>query len=142
MKTKIQLILFSLVFGLVACSSDDDSVSLEGDIIVGEWKLEEIIVDGNKIVLQNCEDEERLIFRSDGSFRVEVYQQDSETQECEISNVFTGSWGKESELTYTTTMQGSTAPFQVNFSSDGNELIVNEQSLDQQATQQKIYERQ
>lgn len=140
---------FSLVFSfiflvttLLSCSSDDDSLAANDDVIIGEWRLIQIEESGADIPLQACQDLETFIFNEDFSFRSEVYEAVEGEQECAIANFSEGAWGKNSNNQYFTNTSGTNFPFVAQFSADQTEMTIVIENPDAGINERRTYERQ
>ena len=140
---------FSLVFSIIlistfflACSNDDDSTAVNEDVIVGEWRLAQVIEGGIDVPLQTCDLLETYFFNADFSFRAEAYEPDQGTQECVISNFTEGVWGKSNNDQYFTNTSGDNFPFVAEFSDDEIEMTIVIVNTDFGINERRTYEKQ
>lgn len=136
-------LVFSFLFlatGLFSCSSDDDNLAANDDVIIGEWRLIQIEENGTEIPLQACQDLETFIFSEDFSFRSEVYE--AVDGECVIANFAEGAWGKNSNNQYFTNTSGTNFPFIAQFSADQNEMTIVIENPEAGIDERRTYERQ
>ena len=120
-----RLILLLSVFActLTSCSNDDDNSSQ--DSIIGTWKFLEAFEDGMLLPLDACEDEETLIFATNGDFSGLNYDYDGTT--CQLAETITGTWANEGSGSYSITTTFGTSTEQLGFS--GNTFYIEYEEL-------------
>ncbi|SFZ90474.1 Lipocalin-like domain-containing protein [Flaviramulus basaltis] len=95
---KVILLLSVFAVVLTSCSSDDDSSSQ--DPIIGTWNYYKAYTNGNEEVLDECEKQEKFIFKSDGLVDYEYYEED-ESNNCLLEEEVSGTWSNEGNNMYT-----------------------------------------
>jgi hypothetical protein len=87
-KTLLLLTAFAFVF--TSCSSDDDSSSSQ-DAFIGTWKYVQYFEDGVEYALAECEDEDTLEVRANGTLTFTEYVPNMDGQ-CESGFASSGPW--------------------------------------------------
>lgn len=127
---------------LIACSNDDDSPATNDDVIIGEWRLIQVVENGVDMPLQQCQDLDTFIFNEDFSFRSEVYEAVEGEQECTIANFSEGVWGKNSNDEYFTNTSDTNFPFVAQFNENQSEMTIVIENSDLGINERRTYERQ
>lgn len=115
------LILFS-IFALTftSCSSDDDGGSQ--DPFVGNWRYFTSYEDGVEFPLDDCESQDTVSVSSNGTFTTTIH--DEFGGDCQIDEVYNGTWENLGEGIYSTTIDGETFVQDVTF--EGNKMYFDE----------------
>lgn len=126
----IKLIMCFLLFaGIASCSNDDDGDSNmppANDPILGEWRLDQVILDGEEEEIGDCEAQTRINFLEDGTVTFEEYFPLDE--EC-ILEEYTENWEPRGNNVYRFTDEdGDSYNVTVVFSSDKNAFTISEDS--------------
>lgn len=114
-----------LVLGMFtfSCSSDDDS-SNNVDVIVGDWKISDVKIDGESvyaqlILLNPCPFQNQFNFKNDFTIQITTFEENSSTGNCEAAEIQNGAWSKAGNV-YTVSINGNTDSSTANFIDDNN----------------------
>jgi len=128
------MLVFSLGFGLVSCSSDDDSNDGPNYSVVGKWKVTARTFDGQPVEI-TCQLNGVRQFKNDGTYLQDDYQIDETTGECTetIDSPLIGTWSKSGD-DFTTVIDGTTSHYDIEFVNeskftletgiDGSEIVL------------------
>lgn len=114
---KIVILIGAIILTFSSCGSDDDSSSTIGSIqdpIVGTWKYNAYFEDGVEQSLDNCVDQEVLIFSSDRSYSAKYYSENS-SNVCELSETIDGSWISDNNSNYTINADSEFTTYNISF---------------------------
>lgn len=121
----LRFILMFLVFaGLASCSSDDDGNGpAETDRIVGKWKIQQLLVDGEVVPIPDCEGQSTVEFMANGNVRSTDFYEDLDTQAC-VSEVHNEQWENRGNNVYR--FMDGTDSYNLNiiFSNNNNTMTV------------------
>ena len=136
MKTCNLLLALFLLVGLGSCGSDDDgNESAETNRIVGEWKIQSLTIDGESVLITDCEAQSGISFNANGSFTSTDFFED-ETEEC-ISEDSNGNWEYRGNNVYRFTEASETYDIPIMFSDNNNRFTITEE--DESGTYSLIY---
>ena len=124
----LKFILGFLVFaGLTSCSSDDDAnAPAEVDRIVGKWKIQELLVDGEVVLLTDCEKQTTVEFKTNGDIISSDFYDDFETEEC-IEETSTEKWENRGNNIYRITDGATSEDVNIVFSNNNNTFKVSQE---------------
>lgn len=129
----VKFILVFLVFaGVASCSNDDDGNSNEtpaNDPIIGTWKIQQLVMNGEQIPIGECEAQTRVEFRANGTVRTTDVYEDFDTEEC-VTEVYTEQWQKLSNNVYRITDEVSSNDVTINFSNNNNTFTISAEDED------------
>ncbi len=131
----VPLLLISL-FSL-SCSNDDGGDS-NVDVIVGSWKITNIVINGTDIypllVAEGvCEIRNVTHFNNNFSVMMNTFQENAETGNCEPGPDSAGTWSREGNV-YTINLDGSPESVTPVFSDNNNKFTVSQEFEGQLAT--------
>jgi len=125
MKNLKLMLVPMLLLGMLSfsCSSDDDS-SNNMDVIVGEWKISDVKIDGESVyaelvLLNPCPFQNQYHFRNDFSIQINTFEENSETGNCVAGEVQNGTWSKSGNV-YSVSINNETNSSTANFIDDNN----------------------
>jgi len=124
----VPLVLFG--FASVSCNSDDEGSGQNAEVIVGAWKITNIVVSGTDIypllVAQGvCEIENVTNFNNDHTLTLETFQENADGN-CEAGSDIAGTWSKDGNV-YTLTMEGESQSVTPEFSDNNNKFSVSQE---------------
>lgn len=121
LKTFVCIAFIGLCFA--SCSDDDKSKSEPGDKIVGTWKIEKMVEDGDVLDLGPCTPKSRLEFKNDGTYFFKTYFGNDETNCTEDTT--TGEWEYLGDNQYKTTEPGDDSDtVEIIFATHGNSFTT------------------
>lgn len=126
---KIFLSLF-LFIGIASCSSDDDGNSngpVANDPIIGQWKMQSFILDGEPQEITECEARSILEFFANGNVTSTDFYEDFDTGEC-ISEISTQKWQNMGNNVYRIKEGNQFTDMTVDFSADNNAFTISEEN--------------
>lgn len=129
MKNLKFIFVFLIFAGLASCSSDDEGNSDgpdETDRIIGEWQIQQILVDGEEFPLTDCELQSTLEFMANGNVTTTDFYVDSDTEECD-SEAYTEQWENRGNNIYRISGDGLTYDVTIIFSNNNNTFMVTEE---------------
>lgn len=119
---KNRILLFStLIFILIACSSDDNSQSI--DPLIGTWTFYKSFDDDLEISSEFCDLKDTLIVNADGSSSFTVYTSES-LDVCKILDSDIGTWENNEDGSYTFVFGEVTSILEITF--EGNTFYFEE----------------
>lgn len=106
-----------------SCSGDDDS-SNNVDVIVGDWKISDVRIDGESVydqllLLNPCPFQNEYNFRNDFTIQIDAFEENADTGNCVLAEVQNGAWSKSGNV-YTVSINGDTSSSTANFIDDNN----------------------
>lgn len=121
----MKFIFVFLVFaGLASCSNDDDSNETPGtDRIVGKWKIQQFLLDGEQIPLTDCEKQSTIEFMTNGTARTIDFFDDPDTNQC-VSETYTEQWVNRGNNVYRFTEGGFSYDVTIIFSNNNNSFTI------------------
>lgn len=123
--TIASLILITIL--AVGCSKDDDSNVKTGQDLIGTWKLDYYIQDGELTEEIICDDQIQYVFSSNGNYTETTYA-GATSSECLTATITNGTWvntsGNNFELTPNKTAS-STAALNITFQDDFTKFTSN-----------------
>lgn len=124
---KLILGLFLLI-GLVSCSDDDDGGSNgANDRIVGEWRIDKVIMNGVEIELGECGGQSGIVFLANGNAIATDFYEDFDTGDC-ISDVYNEKWQYSGNNVYKFTDEdGEVYDVTITFSNNNNTFTITEE---------------
>lgn len=128
-KVKLLAFLF-LTLSLSSCSKDDDG-GTNANTIVGLWKIDSIVFDGEIEELDNCESQNTLEFSNDGTYTSTGYDDFNPQNQCEVYEVLEGTWEFVSGNDYKITGEGETTNIEIIFSDNNNKFSSTDVETDE-----------
>lgn len=127
----LKFIFVFLVFaGLTSCSSDDDANGpAEIDRIVGKWRIQGLVLDGDPVPLSDCEKQTTVEFKANGDLINTEFYEDFDTEEC-VSDVYTEKWQNRGNNVYRITDGDTFEDATITFSNNNNTFTVTEENED------------
>ena len=105
-KVFAMLLILTMGFGLVSCSSDDDSVSGPQFTIVGTWKVTQIFINNVEANVDDyCPYNGTFQFINGGTYVENGYEMEMVNLDCIPLDVVGGNWAKNNN-SYTLTLNG------------------------------------
>ncbi|MCL7763660.1 lipocalin family protein [Polaribacter sp. Z014] len=95
--TIASLILITVL--AVGCSKDDDSISSSSKDLVGTWKLDYFVQDGQLTEEIICDNQIQYVFSSNGNYTETTYA-GSSSKDCKTATVTSGTWTNISDNDY------------------------------------------
>lgn len=130
MKNLNFIFVFLVFAGLTSCSNDDDNNGpAETDRIIGKWRIQELVLDGDQVPLTDCEKQTTVEFRTNGDIINTDFSEDFETEEC-VSEVYTEKWESRGNNVYRITDEGSSEDVTIIFSNNNNTFTVSAEDDD------------
>jgi len=120
---KLNLFLaLTVVFTLFSCGNDDDGTVNTSDLI-GKWGLISRVQQGSEASLDNCEKSDNIEFKSDGTYKEEIYAPSA--GQCVSDGVYSGTWSESSNtLTLKYTDEGDSITDVAKFLIVDNKLTI------------------
>lgn len=124
------IFVFLVFAGFTSCSNDDDGNGPAGmDRIVGKWKIQGLVLDGDQISLTDCEKQSTVEFKGNGDLVNIDFYEDFDTEEC-VSDTYTEKWENRGNNIYRITDEGTTEDVTIIFSNNNNTFTVSAEDED------------
>lgn len=124
------ILIFLAFAGIASCSSDDDGSSNEppaNDPIVGTWKIQQQLIDGEEEPLSDCEKQSTVEFKTNETVTSTDYYDDPDTGEC-ITDVYTEDWENRGNGIYRITDEDDeSTDISIVFSGNNNTFTISEE---------------
>ena len=125
MKTIKLLFVFCLFAGVASCSDDEiNNGSADGNRVVGEWKLNQSLLNGEEVEIGECENQSRIEFFANGTVTTTQYYFDEEG--C-VSDVYTEDWEYLGNNVYRFTDEEGSYNATLIFSNNNNSFTITEE---------------
>ncbi|MGO1584815.1 lipocalin family protein [Mesonia sp.] len=128
-KVKLLAFLF-LTLSLSSCNTDDDG-GTNANTIVGLWKVDSIVFDGEIKELDGCESKNTIKFSSDETYTSTSYSDFYPQNQCEVDDIFTGTWEFISGNNYRIFEDGETTNIEIIFSDNNNKFSTTDVETDE-----------
>jgi hypothetical protein len=110
MKKNTFILLFILIIsGFSACKKHETTIPAEPEYIIGEWKLDKIVVLGMEQDITDCHKQSYMIFESNHDAENKYYTIYQSTGNCELHLHYRGTWSYRNDKFYFNVTQSSTS---------------------------------